>query len=263
MEGLVFEMEETFYNNNQLVSVITPAYNCEKYIEECIESVLNQTYNNWEMIIVNDKSSDNTQSIIESYVEKDSRIRLFNQEKNAGVAAARNKALELSEGRFVAFLDSDDAWKSNKLEKQLGFMLENSYGFTFTAYEIMSDKPEEKKKIFRVPEKINYYQYLKNTIIGNLTVVMDKEILGDIRVEVGYLEDVLTWMKYLKEGHIAHGLNENLAIYRVTKNSISSNKFRNAKRYFWCLRQKQKLPLIRSIYCQIGYMFNATKKRLM
>lgn len=256
-------MVETTNKSDHLVSVITPAYNCSEYIEECIESVLNQTYKNWEMLIVNDKSTDNTQSIVESYTKKDHRIKLFNHEKNAGAAAARNKALEFSQGRFVAFLDSDDAWMPNKLERQLEFILENKYGFTFTSYEIMSDKPLDKKKIIRVPEKINYNQYLKNTIIGNLTVIMDKELLGDIRVEVGYLEDVLTWMKYLKQGHIAYGLDENLAMYRVTENSVSSNKFRNAKRYFWCLREKQKLSLIKSIYCQIGYMFNATKKRLM
>lgn len=256
-------MGDTTNKSNNLVSVITPAYNCAEYIDECIESVLNQTYQNWEMLIVNDKSTDNTQSIVESYAKKDHRIKLFNQEKNAGAAAARNKALELSQGRFVAFLDSDDAWKPNKLERQLEFMIENKYGFTFTSYEIMSVKTLDKKKIFRVPEKINYNQYLMNTIIGNLTVIMDKELLGEIRVEVGYLEDVLTWMKYLRQGHIAYGLDENLAMYRVAENSVSSNKFKNAKRYFWCLREKQKLSLIKSIFFQIGYMFNATKKRLL
>ena len=256
-------MGNTTNKSNNLVSVITPAYNCAEYIDECIESVLNQTYQNWEMLIVDDKSTDNTQSIVESYAKKDHRIKLFNQEKNAGAATARNKALELSQGRFVAFLDSDDTWKPNKLERQLEFMLENKYGFTFTSFEFMSVKPLDKKKIFRVPEKINYNQYLRNTIIGNLTVIMDKELLGDIRVEVGYLEDVLTWMKYLRQGHIAYGLDENLAMYRVVENSVSSNKFKNAKRYFWCLREKQKLSLIKSIYCQIGYMYNATKKRLL
>ena len=148
-------MGNTTNKSNNLVSVITPAYNCAEYIDECIESVLNQTYQNWEMLIVDDKSTDNTQSIVESYAKKDHRIKLFNQEKNAGTAAARNKALELSQGRFVAFLDSDDTWKPNKLERQLEFMLENKYGFTFTSFEFMSVKPLDKKKIFRVPEKIN------------------------------------------------------------------------------------------------------------
>lgn len=249
-------------NNCYLVTIITPAYNCSAYIEECIESVLSQTYQNWEMIIINDKSTDQTQSIVERYVEKDNRIKLYHQEKNTGAAIARNKAIELSKGRFIAFLDSDDIWKPNKLENQINFMINNNYGFTFTSYEFMSDSSKQ-AKIVRVPKKINYYQYLKNTIIGNLTVIMDKEKFKEIRVEIGYLEDVLTWMKYLKQGHIAYGLDENLACYRVAQNSVSSNKLRNAKRYFWCLREKQKLSLIKCIYFEIGYMFNAVKKRLI
>ncbi|MGV8905502.1 MAG: glycosyltransferase family 2 protein [Acetobacterium sp.] len=249
--------------NEHLVSVITPAYNCEKYIKECIDSVINQTYKNWEMIIVNDNSNDNTKENIEEYIKKDQRIKLYNQQVNSGAAAARNKAIEISNGRFVAFLDSDDSWKSKKLEKQVDFMIDNKYGFTFTSYEIMSDKPEEQKKIFHVPQKINYNQYLKNTIIGCLTVIMDKEILGEIKFETGHLEDVLTWMKYLKKGNIAYGFDENLASYRVTENSVSSNKFKNAKCYYICLREQQNLSVVKSVYCQIGYMFNALRKRLL
>lgn len=256
-------MSDTIKGTQPLVSVITPAYNCSAYIKQCIDSVINQTYKNWEMIIVNDKSTDNTVSIVESYLKKDNRIKLYNQEKNAGAAAARNKALEKSNARFVAFLDSDDAWKSNKLEKQVDFMLKNYYGFTFSSYEIMGTKNVNRKKVIRVPSQINYNQYLKNTVIGCLTVMMDKERLGQIRMEEGFLEDVLTWMKYLKQGYIAYGLNESLAYYRIAENSASSNKIRNAKRYFWCLRNKQKLSLGRSIYCQVGYMFNALKKRLI
>lgn len=246
-----------------LVSVITPAYNCEKYIKQCIDSVIKQSYENWEMIIVNDKSTDNTEKIINEYVKKDPRIKIYNQEKNLGASVARNKAIEISNGRFIAFLDSDDMWKPNKLEKQVKFMLDNNYGFTFTAYEIISNKSKGENKIFHVPKSINYNQYLKNTIIGCLTVMMDKEILGNIKVESGHLEDVLTWMEYLKKGNIAFGLNESLALYRVTKNSVSSNKFKNAKRYYQCLRERQNLPLFKSLYYQLGYMINATKKRLM
>lgn len=250
-------------NNEYLVSIITPAYNCEKYIKECIDSVINQTYQNWEMIIVDDKSTDSTRIILEEYTKKDKRIKVYYQENNSGAAAARNKAINMSNGRFIAFLDSDDAWKSNKLSSQIAFMLENNYGFTFTTYEIMNKTNTEKIKIIRAPKQISYNQYLKNTIIGCLTVVMDKEILGNIEVEYGFLEDVLTWMKYLKNGHIAYGLDMNLADYRVAENSVSSNKIKNAKRYFICLRKKQNLSLIRSIYCHFCYMFNATKKRLI
>ncbi|WP_053983013.1 glycosyltransferase family 2 protein [Niameybacter massiliensis] len=255
-------MDNKDFVMTELVSVITPAYNCAEYLEECIESVIQQTYSNWEMIIVNDKSTDSTKEIVEKYVAKDPRVKLYNQEVNAGAAAARNKAIELSKGRFIAFLDSDDKWKPHKLEKQIPFMLRNKYGFTFTSYEIMNGNKRNKKKIFRAPSKITYKQYLKNTIIGCLTVVMDKKILGEIKVEVGHLEDVLTWMKYLKRGYIAYGLDENLAEYRVVQNSVSSNKVKNAKRYYLCLKNEQQLSILNSIYCQICYMFNAIKKRI-
>ena len=169
----------------------------------------------------------------------------------------------MSNGRFIAFLDSDDCWKPNKLERQIQFMLENEYGFTFTDYEIMNNKKALKHKhVYHVPNKITYKQYLKNTIIGCLTVVMDKEKLGNVEVEIGNLEDVLTWMKYLKKGYDAYGLKENLACYRVTENSVSSNKFKNAKRYFICLRKYQNLSLMKSLYYEFFYICNAIKKRL-
>lgn len=133
-------MKNLSNENNFLVSIITPVYNSSKYIDQCIESVLSQTYSNWEMIVVNDKSTDNSRAIIEEYVRKDPRIKLFNNEKNMGVAATRNKALEVSKGRFVAFLDSDDFWAPRKLERQIDFMINNNYGFTFTAYEIFNEK---------------------------------------------------------------------------------------------------------------------------
>lgn len=245
-----------------LVSIITPAYKCEKYIAECMDSVINQTYKNWEMIIVNDKSPDRTESIVKDYMVKDQRIKLYTQQVNEGVAAARNKAIKMSSGRFIAFLDSDDCWKPNKLERQIQFMIKNRSGFSFTEYEIMDNKSASIGKVIHVPDKISYEQYLKNTIIGCLTVVMDKEILGDIEVETGNLEDVLTWMKYLKRGYDADGLQENLASYRVSENSVSSNKIKNAKRYFICLRKHQKLSFVKSLYCEFFYIFNAIKKRL-
>ena len=118
-------------------------------------------------------------------------------------------------------------------------------------------------RIFHAPHSIDYIGYLKNTIIGNLTVVMDKEYLGEIRVENGHLEDVLTWMHYLKYGAIAHGLDENLASYRVSASSKSGNKIKNAKRYFWCLRVKQELPIYKCLYYESCYLANAIKKRVL
>lgn len=244
-----------------LVSVITPAYNVAAYIAETIESVLAQSYPNWEMIIVNDRSTDNTAEVVEAYVKRDARISLFTLEKNSGAAAARNYAISKAKGRYIAFLDADDLWKRNKLQRQTEFMQRHKYAFTFTSYEIFREG-SSKRKVFHAVPRITYRQYLKNTIIGNLTVMMDRHQIKNITVQTGFLEDVLTWMYYLKQGYIAHGLKENLAEYRVYNSSVSGNKFRNAKRYFICLRKRQGLSLPYAVYCEACYLLNAIIKRI-
>ncbi len=244
-----------------LVSVITPAYNAAAYIAETIESVLAQTYSNWEMIIVNDCSTDNTAAVAASYVQRDARISFYTLEKNSGASAARNYAISKAKGRYIAFLDADDLWKRDKLQRQTEFMLRHNYAFTFTSYEIFHEG-SSKRKVFRAVPRITYKQYLKNTIIGNLTVMMDCSQIKNITVQEGFLEDVLTWMYYLKQGYTAYGLKENLAEYRVYHTSVSGNKVRNAKRYFTCLREKQGLSLPYALYCEAGYLLNAIIKRI-
>ncbi|MDQ0154195.1 glycosyltransferase family 2 protein [Robertmurraya andreesenii] len=247
--------------NQDLVSIITPAYNCGQYISETIDSVVAQTYFNWEMIIVNDKSTDNTEEVIRKYIKKDSRIKLINLNENSGAAFARNKALEKANGRFIAFLDSDDKWKKDKLSKQIDFMLSNNFGFTFTSYEYIKDEKNNKDKIFCVPQSLNYSQALKNTIIGCLTVVIDKNIIGDFRMPlVRRGQDNLTWLMILKKGHIAYGLNESLAEYRRVSGSLSNNKFKALKRQWSNYRNVIKLPLIKCIYYYLFYVLNNVKK---
>lgn len=244
-----------------LVSIITPAYNCEKFISETIESVLAQTYNNWEMIIVNDKSNDNTENIIREYAEKDNRIRLINLTENSGAAVARNTAIENARGRFIAFLDSDDRWKKDKLKKQLEFMVQNKYGFTFTGYEYIKDENNNKEKIFKVPYSLNYSQGLKNTVIGCLTVVIDKTIIGDFRMPlVRRGQDNLTWIMLLENGHIAYGLNENLAEYRKVAGSLSNDKKKALKRQWSNYRNVIKLPFFKCVYYYSFYVLNNVKK---
>lgn len=250
-------------SDDTLVSVITPAYNCGRTIAETIKSVQTQTYENWEMIIVNDCSTDDTEEIVQQFAIDDSRIHLINLEKNSGAGVARNTAISNANGRFIAFLDSDDLWKPEKLEKQIRFMMDNGYSFTFTTYETFHGSTDLTRKVFHTPESINYKQYLKNTIIGNLTVIMDRAQIPDVHVEMtGHLEDVLTWMHYLKRGLIAYGLDENLASYRVYTSSKSGNKLRNAKRYYECL-EIQKLSFPVKVIDEVSYLFNATKKRVM
>lgn len=247
---------------DDLVSIIMPAYNAEKYISESINSVLNQTYQNWELLIVDDCSTDNTKDIIKKYSLYDTRIIPYYQSSNKGVAAARNKAIELSKGRFIAFLDSDDLWYEKKLQIQIEFMKTKNIAFSFTTYDVFVDNDPTIINTYNAVELLNYEDYLKNTLIGCLTVVMDKSLIGTIKSEDGYLEDVKTWMKYLKSGYSAYGLDISLAKYRIHRGSTSSNKIKNAIRYFDCLYNFQNLSLIRALYFELNYLFNAIKKRI-
>lgn len=245
------------------VSVIMPAYNCERFIGESIQSVQKQTYANWELIVVNDASTDHTADEVLQYQKLDHRIKLINLAVNSGTQAARNTAIRNSSGQYIAFLDSDDLWEPDKLKEQIAFMQANGYGFTFTAYHPFSSEVNGRKKTFHVPHSITYSQYLKNTIIGNLTVMIDRNLIPNVYVVQGELEDTLTWMNILKTGIIAHGLDQDLAAYRVYRASRSGNKAKNAIRYFRCLHEYQHISVMKSIGYEAGYIMNAISKRLI
>lgn len=239
-----------------LVSIITPAYNCEEYIAEAIESVLSQTYKNWEMIIVNDMSNDETWRIIKEYQQRDVRIKGISLFQNSGAAVARNTALDKAKGRFIAFLDADDRWKPDKLQVQIEFMVKNNYGFTFSEYEYIRVHENEKKRVFKIPNKLNYSQALKNTTIGCLTVVVDRMLVGDFRMPlVRRGQDHLTWVMLLKNGIIAYGIHKNLAEYRRVRGSLSRNKVKALKRQWHNYRQVLNMPLLLCIYYYVCYIF--------
>ena len=231
------------------VSVITPMYNCEKFISETIESVLNQTYTNWEMIIIDDCSTDKSKQIVKQYIERDKRIRLIALNENSGAAVARNKGIEVSSGRFIAFLDGDDLWEPNKLEKQIQFMTEKNIGFSFTSYEVISETGIDLNKTVRVPNMIDYEGLLGNTIIGCLTVVIDRNIIRDVE------------MPLIRKGYKAYGIDIPLAKYRIVKGSISNNKFKAAMKNWHVYRKIEKLSLSKAIVVFLCYVFNAIKKR--
>ena len=151
---------------DDLVSIITPAYNAAACIAETIECVLAQTYTNWEMLIVNDCSKDDTAEIVQSYVVKNKHIKLINLQQNSGAAAARNTAIKNAKGRYIAFLDSDDLWKKEKLQKQIGFMQQNRYAFTYTSYEHFKETKENIQNQVQIPKSLNYKQALKGNQIG-------------------------------------------------------------------------------------------------
>lgn len=248
---------------NNLVSIITPTYNSKRFIKETIDSVISQTCTNWELIIVDDHSSDNSAEYIKKLIKNDARIRFFVLEQNMGAAEARNKALEIAKGKYIAFLDSDDIWLSNKLEQQLNFMQKNNYAFTFTAYRLFSENGTHEYGIIHVPKEIDYNGYCKNTIIGCLTVMIDKEQTGDFRMKnISSSHDMALWLEIMKRGHKVYGLDEVLAKYRLVSNSNTAKKYKAAKDVWKVYREIEKLSLIKSSWYFIHYLFNAIKKRI-
>lgn len=247
------------------ISIITPVYNCEKLIEKTIKCVLNQTYKNWEWILVDDCSPDNSAVIIKKYAKEDNRIKYFKLNENSGAAVARNKALAESTGRFIAYLDADDLWKKEKLEKQIKFMSENNIGFSCTDYEKIDESGKSLNKIIRIPKKVNYNLFLRNTIIQTVGVMVDTEITGKellVMPDIRRRQDAATWCQLLKNGFDCYEVPENLSYYRVVSNSLSSNKFKAVKMNWYWYRKIEKLPLWKACYCFIGYAFNGVRKRI-
>ena len=186
-----------------LVSIVTPTYNCGKFITETIESVIGQTYKNWEMIIVDDCSKDNTQEIVKKYLKNDKRIKYIKFEKNQGAAIARNTAIREAKGRYIAFLDSDDLWSKDKLEKQINFMKKNSYSFTCTAYEQIDENNNLLNKIIRPKIKADYNRILLDCPVGNSTVMYNVDELGKFEVpNIRKRNDDALWLQILKKEHI-------------------------------------------------------------
>lgn len=248
--------------NKPIVSVITPVYNAEKFLMETIESVLTQSYKNFEFLLIDDCSTDNSPSIIEKYAEKDPRIRYKKLSENSGAAVARNMGLKNARGRYIAFIDSDDKWYPKKLEKQLEFMGTNNKGFTYTKYERITENGELLNAP-NFPIKLNYSGLLKNTAIACSTVVIDKKIIGNFYMPlVRKGQDTATWLGILKEHDYAYLIDEVLNQYRTHEESLSSDKFEALKRTWNTYRNIEKLPAHKVLYYFVFYVWNAIKRRL-
>ncbi len=236
-----------------LVSVITPTYNCGKFIGATIASVQNQDYNNWEMIIVDDCSQDETKNIVTEIAAKDDRIKYFCLEKNSGAAVARTKAMQLANGEYIAFLDSDDLWVPNKLTSQLAFMKDNGYAFTCTAYEQIDENGELLGKVIKTISKTDYNRLLLDCPVGNSTVVYSVKQMGKFEVpNIRKRNDDALWLKMLKKEQYIYGMQDVLMQYRIRSGSISNNKLKVIK-YHWILyREIEHLGVLRSLF-HIGY----------
>ncbi len=232
-----------------LVSVITPAYNCADFIGKTIESVVSQTYTNWEMIIVDDCSTDNTEDVVKKYSENDSRIKYYCLARNSGAAAARTEAMRRAVGEYMAFLDSDDLWLPGKLEKQLGFMKNNGCAFSCTEYEQVDENGKSNGRIIKTVKKTDYNRLLLDCPVGNSTVMYNVRKMGKFEVpDIRKRNDDALWLKMLKKEKYIYGMPEVLSQYRIRENSISSNKFKLIK-YHWILyRDIEHLSVFRSAF---------------
>jgi glycosyltransferase involved in cell wall biosynthesis len=232
-----------------LVSIITPTYNSELFIKETFASISSQTYTNWEWIVVDDSSSDDTYTILEHFKLLDDRIKLFRNETNMGAAVSRNKAIEMASGRFIAFLDSDDLWSNNKLEKQISFMDKNKIVFSYSAYSIIDEAGMNTDKIINPPDKLNYLTLLKENQIGCLTVIYDQQVLGKCYMPlIRKRQDYGLWLSVLKKIPYAYKAPGVLAVYRIRKESVSSSKINLIQFNYRLFREFENLSFFKSVY---------------
>ena len=242
----------------KLVSIIMPAYNCMEYIAQSIRSVQNQTYRNWELIVADDNSTDGTVDTVRSIAADDNRIQLLETDINLGPAAARNRAINAARGDYIAFLDSDDIWFPDKLRRQISFMEQTGYDFTYTAYEKINERGDRLGVVISAPKSVNYSSMLyQGDPIGNLTVVYNAEKLGKFYVpDIKKRNDYALWLKIMHDCDRAYGLNEVLASYRVRAGSISSTRKSELLKYYWKLYHDiENLSNVKASAAMVTLMF--------
>lgn len=262
VEGGTGEMKKKSQDGS-LVSIITPAYNSIQFLEEMILSVQNQTYKNWELIIVDDCSVDGTYSLASEYSEKDSRIKVLHNKENCGVAESRNNALDIAQGDYIAFLDSDDMWVDTKLEKQIAFMKEKNCALSYSSYCLYNSESNTIGKVINVPKKMNAEDIYGNTAIACLTVVVNRKMTGSFHMPLlNHAEDQCTWQELLKRGYTAYGMQDMLAYYRVGNKSLSFDKKSAAKQQWNIYREYYGFAIIKSLYYFSKYAFNAVRKNI-
>lgn len=246
------------------ISIIVPVYNAEEFLEETIRSVQAQTEKDWELLLVDDNSTDRSREVIRKLADEDERIQLVEQTKNSGAAAARNRGLEEASGRYIAFLDADDLWKEGRLSRELAFMKEKNAGFVFCGYEFANEKGIGTGKIVKVPGTLSYRQALKNTTIFTSTVLFDTEKIPKELIKMPQIksEDTAAWWNILRHGHTAYGLDQNLVLYRRSAGTLSSDKREAVRRIWYLYRQAEGLGRVYSFYNFVFYAVRAVLRRI-
>lgn len=272
---------------NGLVSIIVPVYRAAAYIADTIGMVFSQTCGKWELLLVDDCSGDDSVEVMEKalssyehhpvetvlentgHIEEylcggEKKVYLIRKNKNEGAAAARNTGMDLACGQYIAFLDADDIWVSDKLEKQLSFMRQKRAGFVFSAYEFGDEQARPTGRVVHVPETLTYKKALSRTVIFTTTVVLDRDVIPDelMRMPVVESEDTATWWQILRAGYTACGLDEALAVYRRPRGSLSSNKCKAVKRIWNLYRRQEKLSVAASAFCFVFWAYRATVRRI-
>lgn len=260
----VFDGFDSFVNfDGPLVSIVMPAHNAADFIDDAIHSVLGQTYENWELLVVDDASTDKTLEVVKQF--GDARIRVISCKCNGGAAKARNRGIRAARGAALCFIDADDLWQPGKLAAQLEFMKEKDAAFVFASYVFADKKGRPNGKVVRVPETITYRQALRNTTIWTSTVMFDMRKLSKKDVEMPDVrrgQDTATWWKVLKKVDKAYGMWEVMAIYRRSEKTLSSNKITALKRTWNLYRNVEHLNLFKSWHCFAWYLFNAVRRRV-
>lgn len=243
-----------------LVSVIMPAYNAEKYIGEAIASVCAQTYENWELLILDDGSADRTAEIAQAYAQRDARIRVLHNPQNMGVARTRNRGFDLAQGEWIALLDSDDRWRVQKLERQLALAVHSGSRLLYTSYALFADT-EREMRVYRVPQSVDYRRLLGENVIGCSTVLLHRSLLERLRFrEDVFHEDYALWLAILRGGDSAAGCTEVLADWRISEQSRSFDKRAAAKNRWRIYRDVERLSLPRSARAFFTYALHGVRK---
>lgn len=245
------------------ISVVMPAYNLAKYIKHSLESVLNQTHTDLELIVVNDCSTDETGDLIEKLACFDSRVNVYHNRKNLGGAGARNVGLAAARFRYIAFIDGDDIWHPEKLKKQMETLKNSDVQLSYTAVQKIDSSGKAFGAVQQIAPVINYDGLLSNPLIACSSVLLDYDAVGRVLMpEIRKRQDFAFWLKLLRKGIVARGINEPLTYYRVRHGSLSSNKL-SAARYTWQVyRSHEGLPFWRALPNFLSYAFRGMLKKL-
>lgn len=240
----------------KLVSIIIPTYNSADFIADTLASVQQQTYPNWEVILVDDGSTDTTLTIAQNIAQTDHRIRIFKNLTNSGTGVTRNNALHHCQGNYIAFLDADDLWKSNKLERQLQFMQEQQQPFTFSFYECIDEAGNPLNRLVEAPKNLSYRQLFFCNYVGNLTGIYDADFFEKIAISsIRKRQDWMLWLTILKKLKSAKPIPESLAYYRIRNNSLSASKVALLQHNFAVYRQFHRYNFVVSLFIMIGFLF--------